>query len=170
MDADGALEGRALFLLSPDNCLRRVVHKIVSNNKFEMVIIIVIVLSSIFLALDSPLEDPDSSFSNVLFYLDLVSTVIFTIEILLKFIAYGLIFNGKKSFVRDSWNLLDLSVVAISLATIVIKFSSTGDSSNVSSLNKLKILRMIRVLRPLRLIARNDGLKLAINSIIAAVP
>lgn len=37
-------------------------------------------------------------------------------------------------------------------------------------MEKLKILRILRVLRPLRLISRNEGLKLAINSLILSIP
>jgi hypothetical protein len=37
-------------------------------------------------------------------------------------------------------------------------------------LEKLKILRILRVLRPLRLISRNQGLKLAINSFLLSFP
>ena len=37
-------------------------------------------------------------------------------------------------------------------------------------LEKWKIIRVLRVLRPLRLISKNEGLKLAINSFLLSFP
>ena len=49
-------------------------------------------------------------------------------------------------------------------------FAIVGLFLGGSSLDKLKILRILRVLRPLRLISRNEGLKLAINSLFLSIP
>jgi hypothetical protein len=57
-------------------------------------LLLTIIVSSIQLALDSPLIDPESQFKGVLYYLDLITTLIFCFEGLLKMIAYGLLRNG----------------------------------------------------------------------------
>jgi hypothetical protein len=41
-------------------------------------------------------------------------TILFTIEVFIKVIACGLIFNGKTSYLRSASNVLDLFVVIIS--------------------------------------------------------
>jgi hypothetical protein len=41
-------------------------------------------------------------------------TVLFTIEVFIKVIACGLLFNGNKSYLRSLSNVLDLFVVIIS--------------------------------------------------------
>ena len=57
----------------------------------------------------------------------------------------------------------DFTIVALSLASF-----DTGNTTK--NFEKVKVFRIMRVLRPLRLIARNEGLKLAINSLIFSIP
>ena len=56
---------------------------------------------------------------------------------------------------------MDFIIVIFSLISII--FSSMN-------IEFIKVIRMLRVLRPLRLISRNDGLKIAVISLINAVP
>ena len=56
--------------------------------------------------------------AKVLKTLDLVMTVIFSLEVILKVIATGLVFNGKNSYLRDGWNLLDFMIVFSSLMSL----------------------------------------------------
>lgn len=58
--------------------------------------------------------------------------------------------------------MLDFIIVVFSVVGIFIQ-----DELN---LDKLKIFRILRILRPLRLISRNKGLKVAINSLIKSIP
>lgn len=46
------------------------------------------------LILESPLNDPASTMSDNLFYIDIVVTALFTIELILKVIVLGFMFNG----------------------------------------------------------------------------
>jgi hypothetical protein len=71
--------------------------------------------------------------------------------------------NGKDSYIRNPWNIMDFIIVAISLISII--FRDAG-----SKLSVLKTLRMMRVARPLRMISRNQGLKIAVNSLFNSVP
>ena len=80
---------------------------------------------------------------------------------ILKIIRYGFILNGKSSYILNAWNILDFIIVIFALISLVFEGNS---------LDKLKILRILRVLRPLRLISRNEGLKLAINSLFLSIP
>lgn len=118
-----------------------------------MFIFFLIGLQSILLALDNPLNDPQSTLVAFLNYSDMVLTILFTIEALLKIISFGLIFNGKVSYLRNGWNIVDLLVIIISLASLILQ----GDKLKI-----IKIFRLFRVLRPLRMISRNKGLKIGI--------
>ena len=89
-----------------------------------------------------------------------MNTVIFTLESCLKIIALGFIFNEKKSYLRDAWNILDFIIVISGLITL------TTDSE----IGFFKVLRILRVLRPLRLITRVKGLKLVISTLFKALP
>ncbi|XP_027131553.1 dihydropyridine-sensitive L-type skeletal muscle calcium channel subunit alpha-1 isoform X1 [Larimichthys crocea] len=100
------------------------------------------------------------SFRNqVLAYADIVFTSVFTAEIVLKMTTYGAILH-KGSFCRNSFNILDLLVVSVSLL-------SMGMES--SAISVVKILRVLRVLRPLRAINRAKGLKHVVQCVFVAV-
>lgn len=79
----------------------------------------------------------------------------------LKIIVYGFVVNGNDSYLRNPWNCMDFIIVIFSIISIVL-----------SDLNIqfIKVIRMLRVLRPLRMVSRNEGLKLAVVSLINAVP
>ena len=74
-----------------------------------------ILISSVLLALDDPLVDNNSI---ILKEIDLVVTIIFTIESLLKILAYGFLFNGEYSYMRDYANVLDFIVIIFSWVSI----------------------------------------------------
>lgn len=83
---------------------------------FEWLMILTIIVSSICLALDNPLNDPLSNLSRILIRIDIALTSIFTIEAVGKIIAFGLYECGSKSYLRNGWNILDFFVVVITVS------------------------------------------------------
>ena len=81
-------------------------------------ILFFIFVSSVTLILSNPLNDPESTLTKVLNILDICITVVFFIEFLLKVIAYGFMMNGKDSYLRNIWNLLDFIIVISSVLII----------------------------------------------------
>ncbi|KYO36618.1 hypothetical protein Y1Q_0024310 [Alligator mississippiensis] len=151
-------DASAFFIFSPSNRFRVHCHRIVNDNIFTNLILFFILLSSISLAAEDPVRH--TSFRNqILFYFDIVFTVIFTIEIALKMTAYGA-FLHKGSFCRNYFNILDLLVVSVSLISFGIQSSA---------INVVKILRVLRVLRPLRAINRAKGLKHVVQCVFVAI-
>ncbi|XP_048684591.1 voltage-dependent L-type calcium channel subunit alpha-1C [Caretta caretta] len=171
-------DASAFFIFSPTNRFRLHCHRIVNDNIFTNLILFFILLSSISLAAEDPVRH--YSFRNqILFYFDIVFTVIFTIEIALKILgnadyvftsiftleiilkmtAYGA-FLHKGSFCRNYFNILDLLVVSVSLISFGIQSSA---------INVVKILRVLRVLRPLRAINRAKGLKHVVQCVFVAI-
>lgn len=155
-------EGNSLFCLSESNQVRVFFVKFVNNKYFENIILLLIAVSTINLALESPLDDPKIKKLQVLLYIDYAMTAIFTIEMLSKIVAYGFLFNGPKSYLRVSWNILDFIIVLSSLFSLN---PNTGKNLKV-----LKTLRILRVLRPLRMVSRNKGLKISIMSLVKSLP
>lgn len=148
----------SLFILSYQNPFRVVCNKIVNHSYFTNSVLICILISSAMLAAEDPLKA--QSFRNrVLNYFDYFFTAVFTLEISLKVVVYGLVFH-KGSFCRNAFNLLDILVVAVSLVSFILK----SDAISV-----VKILRVLRVLRPLRAINRAKGLKHVVQCVIVAV-
>ena len=73
------------------------------------------------LTLDNPNDEKQGQKANVLRICDYVLTTLFTFESLINIIVFGLVFNGKTSYARDLWNLMDLLIVFFSIATIVLQ-------------------------------------------------
>ena len=138
---------------------------------FEYFIITMILLSWILLTLDSPLNNPDSAFAKTLSIVDIIFTFIFFIEAVLKWLAFGFFwnhYNGVTPYIRNSWNILDFCVVVLSLTDFIV--SNTSEDPATQDLSSLKALRAIRALRPLRVASRNEGLKIAIQALLASIP
>uniref|UniRef100_H2YSX6 Voltage-dependent L-type calcium channel subunit alpha n=1 Tax=Ciona savignyi TaxID=51511 RepID=H2YSX6_CIOSA len=148
----------SFFVFSHTNPFRCWCYFIANNNIFNNGIFVCIMLSSVALACEDPI-DSKADLNEVLKYFDYVFTGIFTAEIILKMVAYGVILH-KGSFCRSLFNLLDLLVVAVSLISIL------GNSDGFSV---VKILRVLRVLRPLRAINRAKGLKHVVQCVIVAI-
>ncbi|XP_037702191.1 voltage-dependent L-type calcium channel subunit alpha-1C isoform X2 [Choloepus didactylus] len=151
-------EASAFFIFSSTNRFRLQCHRIVNDTIFTNLILFFILLSSISLAAEDPVQH--TSFRNhILGNADYVFTSIFTLEIILKMTAYGA-FLHKGSFCRNYFNILDLLVVSVSLISFGIQSSA---------INVVKILRVLRVLRPLRAINRAKGLKHVVQCVFVAI-
>ncbi|KAM5259706.1 voltage-dependent N-type calcium channel subunit alpha-1B isoform 5-T5 [Hipposideros larvatus] len=148
----------SMFCLSPTNLLRRVCHYIVTMRYFEMVILVVIALSSIALAAEDPVRT-DSPRNNALKYLDYIFTGVFTFEMVIKMIDLGLLLHPGAYF-RDLWNILDFIVVSGAL----VAFAFSG--SKGKDINTIKSLRVLRVLRPLKTIKRLPKLKAVFDCVV----
>ncbi|KAL3059582.1 hypothetical protein OYC64_014234 [Pagothenia borchgrevinki] len=151
-------DGSSFFLMGKKNCLRVACHNLIHHPYFTNLILVFIILSSISLAAEDPIKS--HSFRNiVLGYADYVFTSVFTVEIVLKMTVYGM-FLHSGSFCRNAFNLLDLLVVGVSLASFFL---------HSSAISVVKILRVLRVLRPLRAINRAKGLKNVVQCVFVAI-
>lgn len=130
------------------------------NSRFDWIIMGVVIISSIQLAIDSPLSDPNTNFSFALLLTDYFLTAIFAMEATLKIIANGLLFTGDRAYLKNTTNIFDLAIVII---TVMSYFFT-------QNLNAIKVFKLIKVLRPLRAISRNQGLKVSISSLSLALP
>jgi len=153
-------ENNSLFIFSQTNPVRVACRDLVTRKWFDNTIVGVIVVSSLCLAIENPLDDPDGGLAAVLKLLDTIATIIFIIECVAKIITGGFLMNGPKSYLRDSWNILDFVIVVIS----VVDFASGGN------MKALKAVRTVRVLKPLRMINKYPELKLVINALISSIP
>ncbi|NXR95946.1 CAC1S protein, partial [Hypocryptadius cinnamomeus] len=151
-------EASSFFIFSPTNKFRVLCHRTVNATWFTNFILLFILLSSISLAAEDPIR-AESFRNQILGYFDIGFTSVFTVEIVLKMTTYGA-FLHKGSFCRNSFNILDLLVVAVSL--ISMGFES-------STISVVKILRVLRVLRPLRAINRAKGLKHVVQCVFVAI-
>ena len=132
-----------MWIFGNKNKLRLFLFKLVTHNFFEHFINLIIFISALELALNNPLNDPNGVMSTILFYLDIITTLIFTLEAILKIITYGLTLNGKTSYLRNHWNMLDFIIVIISIISFI------------PDMRSIKLVRVLRIVRPFRIIGRN---------------
>ena len=92
---------------------------IVHNRIFKIFIILCIVASGLYIAIQSPLVNPNSTLSSVLYWVDVATSVIYLIEFLMKIVTFGFILNGPKSYLRNKWNILDFCIVIFSVVSLI---------------------------------------------------
>jgi len=160
LDTKPPVEGVSLYLFPEDSKLRTRLSLVIQHKAFDASILSIIVLSSILLAIDTPLKDPKSGFMKAIHAIDFAVMGVFVVEAALKIVVYGFVFNGKTSYLKDPWNALDFTIVIVSLLS----------SFMATSLKSLKVFRLLRILRPLRVISRNEGLKLSVKSLFHSLP
>ncbi|KAF5296914.1 hypothetical protein FQA39_LY12271 [Lamprigera yunnana] len=153
---------RALFCLSLKNPVRKLCIDVVEWKPFEYLILLTIFANCVALAVYTPFPCGDSNSTNAyLEKIEYVFLVIFTIECVMKVIAYGFITHAG-AYLRNGWNLLDFTIVVIGTISTVLQHL-TKDTFDV------KALRAFRVLRPLRLVSGVPSLQVVLNSILRAM-
>lgn len=145
-------------MITVDNKFRQFLFKLVTHDKFDFFIILFIIISAIQLALDSPIENPESTLKQSLFWIDLGTTIVFILESILKIIAFGFVLNGPRSYLRNNWNMIDFTIIVFS----ILSLTPLSDS--------LRAIKMFRILRLLRLISKNEELKVAVRALFLAIP
>ncbi|CAE7836442.1 unnamed protein product, partial [Symbiodinium necroappetens] len=169
--------GYAWFIFSKTNPVRKLCHWIlhaqvevggckilwVKTPKIRLVfdnfILLCILVSTVTMAMDSPLADPKESLTIFLRGADEVFAIIFIGEMVIKLLALGLIW-GEDAYLKSAWNWLDGVVVMVSIINM----------ASASSTGFLKTLRILRAFRPLRVISRNENLKVVVQTIFASMP
>lgn len=126
-------------------------ERIRSNKVFELFVVGVIIFSALVVGVKT-YAIPDSV-SKLVTVLDWVITVIFLVEITIRFIAEPV----KRHFFKNAWNIFDTTIVAISLIPI--------EDSEVAVLG-----RLIRIFRVLRMVSIIPELRLLLNSLLKALP
>ncbi|XP_037036940.1 voltage-dependent calcium channel type A subunit alpha-1 isoform X2 [Bradysia coprophila] len=156
----------SMFILSPTNPIRQAAHWTVNLRYFDLFIMLVILMSSISLAAEDPVDD-DSKMNEYLNYFDYAFTGVFTVEMILKVVDLGIILHPG-SYLREFWNVMDAVVVIC--AAVSIGFDLTSDSNSKGSvgqnLSTIKSLRVLRVLRPLKTIKRVPKLKAVFDCVV----
>jgi len=103
----------SFFIFSHTNSFRVGCHRLINHSYFGNIVLICILISSGMLAAEDPLN-ATSHRNIILNYFDWFFTAIFTIEITLKTITFGVLLH-RGSFCRSYSNLLDILVVCCSL-------------------------------------------------------
>jgi hypothetical protein len=124
---------------------------------FETASISLIIVNSIFLAMEDPTKEVQEDFLETA---EGIFLYIYTLEMMFKILGLGFCLN-RGSYMRDPWNLLDFTIV---VSGYIPLFFSSGGGVNLSA------LRSLRVLRPLKTVTAIKKLRALILTIFNAVP
>jgi hypothetical protein len=146
---------KAFYFMSKENTIRRLFYRLVKTEIFDNMILLIIMISTLKLIIDTYMESEDSISNGF----DIFFTTIFTMEALMKAISFGFIMNNH-SYLRDYWSQLDFIIVCLSLIDISFQGLDLG---------ALKTLRLLRILRPLRFISHNQNMRLVVTALLESV-
>ncbi|XP_043279839.1 muscle calcium channel subunit alpha-1 isoform X13 [Venturia canescens] len=153
---------RALFCLPLKNPLRKLCISIVEWKPFEWVILTTIFANCVALAVYTPFPCGDSNQTNLyLEKIEYIFLVVFTLECVMKIIAYGFVAHPG-AYLRNGWNMLDFTIVVIGMVSTILTIL-------IKEGFDVKALRAFRVLRPLRLVSGVPSLQVVLNSILRAM-
>ncbi|CAF4986441.1 unnamed protein product, partial [Rotaria sp. Silwood1] len=138
---------------------RSLIHYIVEHQYFEYLIISSILASSTALALEDVNTRQQPKFLFILAIFDKIFTIIFTIELILKWFAYGI-----TNYFTNGWNKLDFVIVVVSVLGTIL------DLLGIADIPAFKSMRTLRALRPLKALSRFEGIRIVVNALFGAIP
>ncbi|KAL0821039.1 hypothetical protein ABMA28_005677 [Loxostege sticticalis] len=139
--------------------LRLKTFRLIENTYFETAVITMILLSSLALALEDVHLPHRPILQDILYYMDRIFTVIFFIEMLIKWLALGF-----QKYFTNAWCWLDFIIVMVSLINFVAALCGAG------GIQAFKTMRTLRALRPLRAMSRMQGMRVVVNALVQAIP
>jgi voltage-dependent calcium channel T type alpha-1G len=155
----------SLYVFPETNKFRGLCTWFVNQQWFDNVILLFIALNCITLAMERPNIPPWSNERTFLATANYVFTVVFAIEMLIKVVAAGM-FYGNDAYFTSGWNIMDGSLVIISIIDLLMGLIS---ESSPRIFGILRVFRLLRSLRPLRVINRAPGLKLVVQTLLSSL-
>ena len=143
-------------------------------------------MNTIILAMERPTIPPWSTERKLLIICNHLFTLVFTMEMAMKAVAFSLII-GENCYFSDNWNRMDGTLVIVGLIDTlgkmilmyiyimmkILNYKFVSASPFVGNQNKifgmLRLLRLFKVLKPLRVIHRAPGLKLVVQSLLISL-
>ncbi|TSM68849.1 Sodium channel protein type 2 subunit alpha [Bagarius yarrelli] len=142
----------------PSNKLQALLFDIVTNQAFDIFIMILICLNMVTMMVES--EDQSKEVRDHLKKINIVFVVIFTMECVLKMIAL------RHYFFTLGWNIFDFVVVILSIVgTFVSEFIKVLFSPTL-----IRVVRLARIGRILRLIKSAKGIRTLLFALMMSLP
>mmetsp|Transcript_8574 Transcript_8574/g.25632 ORF Transcript_8574/g.25632 Transcript_8574/m.25632 type:complete len:1547 (-) Transcript_8574:159-4799(-) len=129
---------------------RNICYDLGTSIRFEVFIIVMIVLNMIVLALAHYHQTEEEI--EVQFWLNVFFTMLFVVEAIIKLIGLG------KHYFESNWNIFDFFVTVASLIDVIMDFAAAGAGAPVDP-TFLRILRVLRLARLMRLVKHAEGVR-----------
>ncbi|CAH1136170.1 unnamed protein product [Ceutorhynchus assimilis] len=155
----------SLYLFAPDNSFRHKCTQLVEQKYFDNVVLLFIALNCITLAMERPNIPPESHEKLFLQSCNYIFSIVFAFEMFVKVVSSGMCY-GPNAYFTSGWNIMDGSLVIISIVDILM-FLINDTTSRIFGI--LRVFRLLRSLRPLRVINRAPGLKLVVQTLLSSL-
>ena len=143
----------------PTNKFMKFCYDMSENQKFEVVITIIILLNMVQMSMEH--DSASDEFNNAMVYANYVFTVIYTLEAILKIIG------TRKFYFYKSWNIFDFVIVVFAWLGIAM---DSVMSESVIDPSILRSFRVFRVARILRIIQMAKGIRRLLYTLICSLP
>ncbi|XP_068104416.1 voltage-dependent L-type calcium channel subunit alpha-1F isoform X2 [Hyperolius riggenbachi] len=144
-----ALKAQPLHRYIPKQKYQYKVWYMVNSTGFEYIMFVLILLNTVALAMQH--YEQSQPFNYAMDILNMVFTGLFTVEMVLKLIAFR-----PKHYFCDAWNTFDALIVVGSLVDIAVtEVNSSEDSSRIS----ITFFRLFRVMRLVKLLSKGEGIR-----------
>ncbi|XP_053148849.1 voltage-dependent L-type calcium channel subunit alpha-1F isoform X3 [Hemicordylus capensis] len=151
-----ALKAQPLRRYIPKNKYQYKFWYMVNSTGFEYIMFVLILLNTIALAVQH--YEQSQPFNYVMDLLNMVFTGLFTVEMVLKIIAFK-----PKHYFCDAWNTFDALIVVGSVVDIAVtevnNGGHVGESSEDSSRISITFFRLFRVMRLVKLLSKGEGIR-----------
>uniref|UniRef100_A0A663FHY2 Voltage-dependent L-type calcium channel subunit alpha n=1 Tax=Aquila chrysaetos chrysaetos TaxID=223781 RepID=A0A663FHY2_AQUCH len=151
-----ALKAQPLRRYIPKNRTQYRVWAMVNSTAFEYIMFVLILLNTIALAVQH--YEQSKPFNYVMDLLNMVFTGLFTVEMVLKIIAFK-----PRHYFCDAWNTFDALIVVGSVVDIAVtevnNGGHVGESSEDSSRISITFFRLFRVMRLVKLLSKGEGIR-----------
>ncbi|XP_022262303.1 voltage-dependent L-type calcium channel subunit alpha-1D isoform X20 [Canis lupus baileyi] len=144
-----ALKARPLRRYIPKNPYQYKFWYVVNSSPFEYMMFVLIMLNTLCLAMQH--YEQSKMFNDAMDILNMVFTGVFTVEMVLKVIAFK-----PKHYFTDAWNTFDALIVVGSVVDIAITEVNNSEESNRISIT---FFRLFRVMRLVKLLSRGEGIR-----------
>ncbi|EGI70471.1 Voltage-dependent calcium channel type A subunit alpha-1 [Acromyrmex echinatior] len=137
---DFIIQARPLERYMPKerNSVQYKIWRIVVSTPFEYFIMILIVLNAVLLMMK--FYQQSELYENILKYMNIFFTGMFTVECVLKIAAFGV-----KNFFKDTWNIFDfMTVIGSIIDAIMIEL---GENLNIDFLRLCRTARLLKLLK-----------------------
>uniref|UniRef100_A0A672JIM5 Voltage-dependent L-type calcium channel subunit alpha n=1 Tax=Salarias fasciatus TaxID=181472 RepID=A0A672JIM5_SALFA len=142
-----ALKAQPIKIYIPKNPSQLKFWRIINSSQFEYVMFVLILGNTLTLAVQH--YEQSKLFTSIMDILNMIFTVVFTIEMIIKLLAL-------RHYFIDPWNSFDALIVVGSVLDIAVsEFSGKGESGKVS----ITFFRLFRVLRLVKLLSKGEGIR-----------
>jgi hemin uptake protein HemP len=151
----------SMFILRGDSRIRMLLFRFIDNKWFARAIMLCIAAVFAITVVDTPMLRDRAGVTTTLLVFDIIFQVIFTVELLLKMVALGVVMH-KHSFFRSAQNIIDFVIVITGFIVFIV---NTDDE-----VIAVRLVRLVRSMRVLGYLARVPLLRSIVIALKNSIP